>query len=109
MSGPHNISHLSTLPLYPLAPTTTTSCSDCSLNSNIIANKCTILIPTSQAIKFFGRPNPDKTLNFHANYLDLLHSIILSNPSPPLLLPNLNISTIQTLLIFQSSLALDLL
>src|ERR1041384_8781331 len=97
MGGPHNISHP---PPYPLAPITTTSCPDCSLNSNIIANKCTILIPTSQAIKFFGRPNSDKTLNFHANYLDLLHSIILSNPSPFLFLTNLNISTIQTSLIF---------
>jgi len=95
--------------LYPTPSITTSPCTSCSLNSNIIANKCTILIPTSHATKFFGRLNSDKTINLNANHLDLIYSIAIRNPiyiPPP---PNLIISIPQIPSIFHPSPALDTL
>ena len=75
--------------LYPTPSITTSPCANCSLNSNIIANKCTILIPTSHATKFFGRLNSDKSVNLNANYLDLIFSTAARNPISIPTLPNL--------------------
>ena len=85
--------------LYPIPNITTNPCPGCSLNSNLINNKCTILIPTSHATKFFGRFNPDKSINFNANPLDLIYSINLKNitsipPSPNLIIHNSQIPPI---------------
>ena len=93
--------------LYPIQTMLTSPCTNCSLNSNIITNKCTILVPTSHATKFFSRINPsDKSINLNANYLDLIYSLAIRNPIhiPPT--PNITISP-QILNIFQPSIALD--
>jgi len=95
--------------LYPTPSIITFPCSSCSLNSNIIANKCTILIPTSHATKFFGRLNPDKSVNLNANYLDLIFSTAARNPTSIPILPNLLIPTAQIPSFFYSSPALDTL
>src|ERR1051326_6306366 len=79
--------------LYPTPLSTTTLCSGCHLNSNIIANKCTIFIPTNLATKLLCRINTDKTLNLHANFLDIAYSVAIRHPlyipPPPLLTINL--------------------
>ena len=93
--------------LYPIQTMLTFPCTNCSLNSNIITNKCTILIPTSHATKFFGRINlSNKSINLNANYLDLIYSLAIRNPThiPPT--PNITIFP-QIPNIFQSSIALD--
>ena len=89
--------------LIPNFTITISPCSNYPFNTKTIKNKCTILIPTSHATKFFSRLNSDKIVNLNANFLDLIYSIALRNPIhiPPL--PNLNISTTQLSLIFESS------
>ena len=64
--------------LYPILPTTSYLYTGCNLNSQIIPSKCTIFIPTNLATKFFGRINSiSKSINFNANYLDLIYSIAI--------------------------------
>ena len=104
----HNLTtnHLS---FYPLPDIITQPCLDCHLNSRLINNKCTILIPTSNAAKFHGRLNSDKSINFNANPLDLIYSIQIKTfaniPTPP----NLNIQTSQIPPIFFAGPASDIL
>ena len=95
--------------LYPLASINTSPCYNCPLNSNTIANRCTIFIPTSHATKFFGRVNSDKSINLNANHLDLIYSIAYRSPIHLLSLPNIVISPALIPSIFQSGTALDTL
>jgi ribonuclease HI len=91
--------------LYPILPTTTYICPGCNLNSQIIPSKCTILIPTNLATKFFGRINNiSKSINFNANYLDLIYSIAIRNPISIPLSPHIIIQPSQIPSIFSSNL-----
>jgi ribonuclease HI len=90
--------------LYPTPDINSFQCSNCSLNSNLITQKCTILIPTNLATKFLGRINPsDKSIKFNANFLDLISSISIRHPSTTPPLPKLQISTIEIPPIFKSN------
>ena len=88
--------------LYPLSPIQSYICPGCFLNSHIIANKCTIIIPTNLSTQFLGRVNThNKTLNFNANHLDLIYSIAIRHPTQIPDLPNITISTQPIPVIFE--------
>ena len=70
--------------LYPTPDITCTTCLGCNFNSFRIQNHCTFNISATLSTKFLGRKNytsSSNKLNLHANYLDLLYSIALRNPS----------------------------
>jgi ribonuclease HI/endonuclease/exonuclease/phosphatase family metal-dependent hydrolase len=94
--------------LYPTPEIECRPCSGCNLNSNRIQNNCTLNISATLSTKFLGRrvynSTPNK-LNLHANYLDLLYSIALRNPSSAPSSPTIHINQSPVLEIFNSNLA----
>ena len=79
------------------------------MNSGLINNKCTILVPTSNAVKFLGRLDIDKSIKFNANPFDLLHSIQIKTSSNIPTLPSLTIQASQIPSIFLDSPAFNTL
>jgi hypothetical protein len=79
--------------LYPLTPARTHKCLGCPLNSGTINNQCTILVPINLATKLFARINTsDKSLNLHANHLDLIYAIAIRHPTQIPHAPNISIT-----------------
>ena len=85
-------------------------CTGCNLNSNLMTQKCTILIPINLATKFVVKFNlQNNQLNFNANYLDLLYSIAIRHPSQIPNSINILIPTTLILFIFSSCILTDTL
>ena len=92
--------------LYPHLNPTCLSCQGCSLNSKKVTDSCTFEILATLSTKFLGWKTYTDSLNkfkLNSNYLDLLYSIVLRNPSiiPPL--PTLQITSSSITTIFNSN------
>jgi len=78
-------------------------CPGCQLNSNRLTSVCTINISIISATQFFGR-TLNKSLDFKANYLDLIYSSAIKRPlHTPATLPSIIIDNSSIEDIFQAS------
>src|SRR5260363_257474 len=85
---------------YPLPQIICTSCQGCHLNSNHIANLCTLEVSAILSTQFFGRKHKNKQLKLNANYIDLIYSTAIKHPTdipPP---PTIYITNSLTLSLF---------
>ena len=92
--------------LYPHLNPTCLPCQGCSLNSKKVTDSCTFEISATLSTKFLGRKtyqDSSNKLKLNANYLDLLYSILLCNPSTIPLPPTLQITSSSITMIFNSN------